>query len=83
MMKERGGTSINLESITFLLLLETAFRKQQRQVDTSWRMDGTYIKGNSVCEYRNRTVDPQGKIVDFLFAVQCNKAATMRFFIRP
>ena len=48
MMQERGvivdHSSINRWAIRFLPLLEKSFRKHQRQVGGSWRMDETYIK---------------------------------------
>ena len=43
-------------------------------------MDETYIKVKGVWKYLYRTVDKQGKTVDFLLTAKRDKAAAMRFF---
>jgi putative transposase len=52
MMVERGvvvdHSSINRWSIRFLPILEKVFRQHKHPVETSWRMDETYIKVKGV-----------------------------------
>jgi len=84
MMEERGvvvdHSSINRWAIRFLPLLEKVFRKHQRRVGGSWRVDETYIKVKGDWKYLYRAVDKQGKTVDFLLTAKRDKAAAMRFF---
>lgn len=84
MMQERGvfvdHSSINRWAIRFLPLLEKVFRKHKRPVVGSWRMDETYIKVKGVWKYLYRTVDKEGKTVDFLLTARRDKAAALRFF---
>ena len=83
-MEESGvfvdHSSINRWAIRFLPLLEKAFRKHNRPVGGSWRMDETYIKVNGVWKYLYRAVDKDGRIVDFLLTAQRDKTAAKRFF---
>ncbi len=44
-------SSINRRAIRFLPLLEKAFRKNNRLVGGSWRMDETYIKVKGIWKY--------------------------------
>jgi len=43
-------------------------------------MDETYIKVKGVWKYLYRTVDKQGKSVDFLLTAKRDKASAVRFF---
>ena len=43
-------------------------------------MDETYIKVKGVWKYLYRSVDKEGKTVDFLLTVKRDKAAANRFF---
>lgn len=83
-MEERGvfvdHSSINRWAIRFLPLLEKVFRKHQRAVSGSWRMDETYIKIKGAWKYLYRAVDKEGKTVDFLLTAKRDKAAAVRFF---
>ncbi|MCJ7798151.1 MAG: IS6 family transposase [Polaromonas sp.] len=84
MMKERGvvvdHSSINCWAIRCLPLLEKVFRKHQRPVGGSWRMDETHIKINGAWKYLYRAVDKEVKTVDFLLTAKRDKAAALRFF---
>jgi putative transposase len=84
MMRERGAfvdhSSINRWSTRFLPMLEKVFRQHKRKVATSWRMDETYIEVKGVWTYLYRTVDKEGKTIDFLLTAKRDKAAAMRFF---
>ena len=84
MMEEPGAfvehSSIYRWAIRFLPSLEKAFRTLKRPVGGSWRMDKTYIKVKDVWKYLYRSVDKEGKTVDFLLTAKRDKAATNRFF---
>jgi transposase-like protein len=86
MMQERGvavdHSSINRWTIRFLPLLEKAFRNHRHAVGNSWRMDETYIKVKGVWKYLYRTVDKDGKTVDFLLTAKRDAAAARRFFVK-
>jgi transposase-like protein len=57
------------------------FRKgKMRPVDTSWRMDETYIKIHGQWKYLYRAVDKNGQTIDFLLTAHRNKKAALRFF---
>ena len=83
-MQERGvfvdHSSINRWAIRFLPLLEKVFRKDERPVGGSWRMDETYTNIKSAWKYLYRAVDKEGKTVDFLLTAKRDKAAALRFF---
>lgn len=85
MMQERGvfvdHSSINRWAIRFLPLLEKVFRKHQRPVGWSWRMDETYIKVKGDWKYLYRAVDKQGKTVDFLLTAKRDKAGCPEFCV--
>ena len=84
MMEERGVTvdhsTVSRWAIRFLPLLEKTFRKYKRPVGGSWRMDETYIKVKGVRKYLYRSVDRDGKTIDFLLTAKRDKAAAKRFF---
>ena len=64
MLQERGvfvdHSSINRWAIRFLPLLEKVFRKLERPVGGSWRMDETHIKVKGAWKYLYRAVDKSG-----------------------
>ena len=84
MIQERGvsvdHSSINRWAIRFLPLVENMARKHKRPVGRSWRMDETYIKVKGVWKYLYRSVDKEGKTVDFLLTAKRDMAAAKRFF---
>jgi putative transposase len=55
-------------------------RKNKRPVGGTWRMDQTDIKVKGVWKYFYRSVDKQGKAVDFLLTAKRDIAAAKRFF---
>jgi putative transposase len=81
-MEERGvsvdHSSINRWAIRFLPLIEKMARKHKRPVGGSWRMDETYIKVKGAWKYLYRSVDKQGKTVDFLLTEKRDMAAAKR-----
>jgi transposase-like protein len=86
MMAERG---IDLAHTTILRCVQRyvpEFEKKwscfARPIDTSLRVDETYIKVRGEWKYLYRAVDKQGNTVDFLLSEQRDIAAAKRFFTR-
>ena len=69
-------------AIKVLPILSYVFRKRERPVGSSWRMDEAYIKIAGQWKYLYRTVDRAGDTVDFLLTVKRDKAAARRFLKR-
>ena len=61
---------------------EKRWHRYARPVDTSWRVDETYIRVRGRWTYLYRAVDKQGLTVDFLLSRRRDIAAAKRFFIR-
>ena len=70
MMQERGvfvdHATVHRWAIKILPILATVFRRHERPVGTSWRMDETYIKVGGQWRYLYRAVDRAGATIDFL-----------------
>ena len=64
MMAERGvfvdHATVHRWAIKILPILAAVFRRHKRPVDTSWRMDETYIKVGGEWKYLYRAVDRAG-----------------------
>lgn len=61
--------------------LETQFRKyHKREVNSSWRMDETYLKIKGEDIYLYRAVDKFGDTVDFMVSRKRDKKAALSFF---
>jgi len=86
MMAERGvfvdHATVHRWAIKSLPVLATVFRRHKRPVDTSWRMDETYIKVGGEWKYLYRAVDRAGATIDFLLRAHRDYAAARRFFER-
>src|ERR1700679_1948798 len=84
MIAERGfgvdHSTVHRWVIKLVPLFEKTFRKHQRPVGKSWRMDETYIKVKGQWKYLYRAVDKEGKTVDFLLRAHRDKAAARRYF---
>jgi putative transposase len=84
MMAEHGievdHSTVHRWVIRLVPLFEKAFRKHQRPVGKSWRMDETYIKVRGQWKYLYRAVDKTGDTVDFLFRARRDRAAAQRYF---
>ncbi|UIF88077.1 IS6 family transposase (plasmid) [Cupriavidus necator] len=84
MMAERGievdHSTVHRWVIKLLPMLEKAFRRRQRPVGNSWRMDETYILVKGQWKYLYRAVDKAGKTIDFLLRARRDTAAARRFF---
>ncbi len=84
-MLERGvnvdHSTLNRWVIHYAPLLEEAFRKNhKKKVNSSWRMDETYIKIKGVWYYLYRAVDKFGDTVDFMLSENRDKPAAKAFF---
>ena len=84
MMAERG---IGLAHTTILRWVqryvpdfEKRWNQYARAVGDSWRVDETYIKVKGQWVYLYRTVDKQGRTVDFLLSQRRDVATAKRFF---
>jgi transposase-like protein len=86
MMAERGvfvdHATVHRWSLKILPALTEAFRRRQRSVGKSWRMDETYIKVRGCWKYLYRAVDRDGATVDFLLTARRDEAAARRFLER-
>jgi putative transposase len=63
-------------------LLLGQFRKRQRRVGTSWRMDETYIPVRGKWMYEYRAVDKSGQTIDFYFSPHRDEVSARRFLTR-
>ena len=83
MMEERGFAVSHVSIYNWVLrfgpCLEEKFRKHKLPVNTSWRIDETYIKINGEWKYLYRAVDKNGDTVDFLLTAKRDLKAAKRF----
>ena len=66
--------------IKFMPILEGRFRKRKKAVNSSWRMDETYIKAQGKWMYLYRAVDKYGNTIDFLLKEYRDLQAAKAFF---
>jgi putative transposase len=83
MMGERGvavdHSALSRWVITYAPEFEKQFRRRQRPVGRSWRVDETYVKIKGKWAYLYRAVDKDGQTVDFLLTPQRDRAAAEAF----
>ena len=83
-MAERGvavdHAAIHRWALKILPVLARVFRRCNRPVRTSWRMDESYILVAGQWKYLYRAVDRDGDTVDFLLTAKRDLAAARRFF---
>ena len=84
LMEERGVSVVHTTVLRwvqcFVPAFEKLWKKYERPVGSSWRVDETYIKVKGRWRYLYRAVDKQGQTVDFLLSENRDKAAAVRFF---
>ena len=83
MMQERGvdvdHSSLNRWVLKFTPAFDKTFRQRKRAVDTSWRLDETYIRLKGQWKYLYRAVDKAGRTVDGLLTAKRDRKAASRF----
>ena len=74
-------SSLNRWVVEYSPQLEEQFRKYYKcEVNSSWRMDETYLKVRGEDIYLYRAVDKFGDTVDFMVSEKRDKKAALRFF---
>jgi putative transposase len=83
MMGERGvavdHSTLNRWVIKYAPEFEKVFRRRQRPVGRSWRMDETYVKIKGKAAYLYRAVDKEGQTIDFLLTPTRDRDAAEAF----
>jgi transposase-like protein len=82
MMGERGvavdHSTLNRWVIKYAPEFEKAFRRRQRPVGSSWRMDETYVRIKGKWAYLYRAVDTEGQTIDFLLTPHRDRVGATR-----
>ena len=72
LMEERGAdldhSTVQKWVVHYAPQLEQTFRKREKAVGKSWKMDETYIKVNGKWVYLYRAVDKEGNTIDFMLS---------------
>ena len=83
MMKERGASvdhsTLNRWVIKYAPEFEKVFRRRQRPVGRSWRLDETYVKIKGKWAYLYRAADTEGHTIDFLLTPTRDRDAAEAF----
>jgi putative transposase len=83
MMQERGvavdHSTLNRWVIKYAPECEKQFRRRQRPVGKSWRMDETYVRVKGEWKYLYRAVDKEGHTIDFLLTPNRDRDAAEAF----
>jgi len=83
MMEERGvgvdHSTLNRWVLKFTPFIEKEFRKKERPVGLSWRMDETYVSVKGEWKYLYRAVDKEGLTIDFILTAKRDRKAALRF----
>ena len=86
MTAERGvfvdRSTLHRPSMKILPVLAAAFRRPQRPVGRSWRMDQTSVKTGAQWRYLSRSVACDADTVDCLLRAKRDRAAARAFFER-
>ena len=82
-MGERGvavdHSTLNRWVIKYAPEFEKVFRRRQRPVGRSWRLEETYVKIKGKWAYLYRAVDKEGHTIDFLLTPTRDRDATEAF----
>jgi putative transposase len=83
MMGERGvavdHSTLNRWVIKYAPEVEKQFRRRQRPVGRSWRLDETYVRIKGKWAYLYRAVDTEGQTIDFLLTPHRDRDAAEAF----
>lgn len=86
MMDERGvavdHSTLNRWVIKFAPEFEKEYRRRQRPVGRSWRLDETYVKIKGKWAYLYRAVDKAGHTIDFLLMPTRDRDAAEAFLYK-
>ena len=86
MMGERGvavdHSTLNRWVIKYAPECEKQFRRRQRPVGRSWRMDETYVRIKGKWAYLYRAVDKEGQTIDFLVTPNRDRDAAEAFLYK-
>ena len=86
MMSECGllvhHATVHRWAIKILPVLYAVFRRSNRPIGKSWRMDETCVKVAGQWQYQYRVVDRDGHTIDFLLRSKRDTAAALRFLER-
>lgn len=87
MMGERGvnvdHSTLNRWVVKYAQEVEKAFRRRQRPVGHTWRLDETYVKIKGQWAYLYRAVDNEGHTIDFLLTPNRDRDAAEAFLGSP
>jgi transposase-like protein len=72
-------STLNRWVIKYAPEVEKQFRRRQRPVGRSWRLDETYVKIKGKWAYLYRAVDTEGQTIDFLLTPHRDRAAAEAF----
>ena len=86
MMGERGvavdHSTLNRWVTKYAPEVEKQFRRRQRPVGRSWRLDETYVKIKGKWAYLYRAVDKEGQTIDFLLTPHRDRDAAEAFLYK-
>jgi transposase-like protein len=84
MMADRGlsvsHTTVMRWAVRYAPEFEQKWRRYERRVGDSWRVDETYVKVSGRWVFLYRAVDRQGKTVEFYLSPRRDRAAATAFF---
>ena len=77
---KRNHSSAQKWVVAYSPQLEQSFRTQKKTTGMNWRMDETYLKVSGKWVYLYRSVDKEGKTVDFMVSKKRDRQAVLKFF---